>query len=57
MKVFVIVPAAGLGTRMAPPSDAMSPEKKAPSKQFKELDGVPILVHAAQVRRHPDGLR
>ncbi|MGA2356049.1 MAG: 2-C-methyl-D-erythritol 4-phosphate cytidylyltransferase [Terriglobales bacterium] len=48
MKVFVIVPAAGLGTRMAPPSAAKSQErtrKKAPSKQFKEIDGVPILVH------------
>src|SRR5271163_3441071 len=43
MKVFVIVPAAGLGTRMAPPSPAKS--KKAPTKQFKELAGVPILVH------------
>lgn len=43
MKVFVIVPAAGLGTRMAPPSTAKS-KKKAPSKQFKELGGVPILV-------------
>jgi 2-C-methyl-D-erythritol 4-phosphate cytidylyltransferase len=48
MKVFVIVPAAGLGTRMAAPSAAKSSErskKKAPSKQFKELGGVPILVH------------
>lgn len=44
MKVFVIVPAAGLGTRMASPS-AARPRKKAPSKQFKELGGVPILVH------------
>jgi 2-C-methyl-D-erythritol 4-phosphate cytidylyltransferase len=44
MKVFVIIPAAGLGTRMAPPSAAKA-RKKAPSKQFKELDGVPILVH------------
>src|SRR5260370_16319533 len=44
MKVFVIVPAAGLGTRMAPPSAAKS-KKKAPTKQFKELGGVPILVH------------
>jgi 2-C-methyl-D-erythritol 4-phosphate cytidylyltransferase len=44
MKVFVIVPAAGLGTRMAPPSAAKA-RKKGPSKQFKELDGVPILVH------------
>jgi len=44
MKVFVIVPAAGLGTRMAPPSAARA-KKRAPSKQFKELGGVPILVH------------
>jgi 2-C-methyl-D-erythritol 4-phosphate cytidylyltransferase len=44
MKVFVIVPAAGLGTRMAPPSTTKS-RKKAPTKQFKELGGVPILVH------------
>lgn len=44
MKVFVIVPAAGLGTRMAPPSAAKA-KKRAPSKQFKELGGVPILVH------------
>ena len=44
MKVFVIVPAAGLGTRMAPPSVAAS-RKKASSKQFKELGGMPILVH------------
>jgi 2-C-methyl-D-erythritol 4-phosphate cytidylyltransferase len=51
MKVFVIVPAAGLGTRMAPPpappkSDTpQKSKKKAPTKQFKELGGVPILVH------------
>ena len=44
MKVFVIVPAAGLGTRMAPPT-ASKAKKKTPSKQFKELDGIPILVH------------
>jgi 2-C-methyl-D-erythritol 4-phosphate cytidylyltransferase len=42
MKVFVIVPAAGLGTRMAPP---LPPKAKRPSKQFKELGGIPILVH------------
>ena len=42
MKVFVIIPAAGLGTRMAPaPGRA---RKESPSKQFKELGGVPILV-------------
>ena len=43
MKVFVIIPAAGLGTRMAPVSTAKS-RKTNPSKQFKELGGVPILV-------------
>ncbi len=44
MKVFVIVPAAGLGTRMGSPSSTKA-RKKAPSKQFKELGGVPILLH------------
>src|SRR6201988_4688481 len=44
MKVFVIIPAAGLGTRMAPPSSTRA-RKKVPTKQFKELGGVPILVH------------
>jgi len=44
MKVFVIVPAAGLGTRMGPPSVAKT-KKRAPSKQFKELGGIPILIH------------
>lgn len=43
MKVFVIIPAAGLGTRMAPVSTAKS-RRGTPSKQFKELGGVPILV-------------
>ncbi len=42
MKVFVIIPAAGLGTRMAPRSGRT--RKESPSKQFKELGGVPILV-------------
>jgi 2-C-methyl-D-erythritol 4-phosphate cytidylyltransferase len=35
MQVFAILPAAGLGTRMAGPQP----------KQFLELDGVPILIH------------
>ncbi len=39
----MIVPAAGLGTRMASPSAAKA--KKPRTKQFKELGGVPILVH------------
>jgi len=44
MKVVVIIPAAGLGTRMAPASDAKG-KKVAASKQFSELGGIPILVH------------
>ena len=43
MKVVVIIPAAGLGTRMTSP--AASKGKKAPSKQFTDLGGTPILVH------------
>jgi 2-C-methyl-D-erythritol 4-phosphate cytidylyltransferase len=39
MKVVVIIPAAGLGTRMAPASG-----KPAASKQFVDLNGVPILI-------------
>lgn len=42
MKVIVIIPAAGLGTRMAAPAKGMKP---APSKQFTELAGTPILIH------------
>jgi 2-C-methyl-D-erythritol 4-phosphate cytidylyltransferase len=44
MKVVVIIPAAGLGTRMAPASDAKG-KKPAASKQFSELGGTPILIH------------
>ena len=36
MQVFAILPAAGLGTRMAGPQP----------KQFLTLDGVPILIHS-----------
>lgn len=42
MKVVVIIPAAGLGTRMAPPG---SSKGKGPSKQFSDLGGTPILIH------------
>ncbi len=42
MKVFVIIPAAGLGTRMGVPHAGQNPAR---SKQFLELDGVPILIH------------
>jgi 2-C-methyl-D-erythritol 4-phosphate cytidylyltransferase len=40
MRVFVILPAAGLGTRMAAGHSAPT----AP-KQFLELAGVPVLIH------------
>ena len=47
MKVIVIIPAAGLGTRMAPVPSAKDPKSKKPlaSKQFTELGGTPILIH------------
>jgi len=41
MKVIVIIPAAGLGTRMS----AAHGGRKSKSKQFFELQGTPILVH------------
>lgn len=44
MKVIVIIPAAGLGTRMAPPG-----KKTAITKQFFEISGTPILVHTLRV--------
>ncbi len=44
MKVVVIIPAAGLGTRMASVSAARS-KKPAASKQFSEIGGTPILIH------------
>jgi 2-C-methyl-D-erythritol 4-phosphate cytidylyltransferase len=42
MKVIAIIPAAGLGTRMAPSAKGKKP---AASKQFTELAGTPILIH------------
>src|SRR5215472_8050352 len=44
MRVFVIIPAAGLGTRMAPPG-----KKTAASKQFLEINGTPIVLHTLRV--------
>jgi 2-C-methyl-D-erythritol 4-phosphate cytidylyltransferase len=44
MKVFVIIPAAGLGTRMSAVSSVKA-KKSVPSKQFTELNGTPILIH------------
>jgi 2-C-methyl-D-erythritol 4-phosphate cytidylyltransferase len=43
MKVVVIIPAAGLGTRMA--SASAKGKKVAATKQFTDLGGTPILVH------------
>jgi 2-C-methyl-D-erythritol 4-phosphate cytidylyltransferase len=43
MKVIVIIPAAGLGTRMAPAG------KHTASKQFLEINGVPIVFHTLRV--------
>jgi len=46
MKVIVIIPAAGLGTRMSPMPGAKSKAKRPVlSKQFTELGGTPILIH------------
>jgi len=44
MKVIVIIPAAGLGTRMASVPSAKN-KKLSRSKQFTELGGIPILLH------------
>src|SRR5579862_3960445 len=44
MMVFAIIPAAGLGTRMASAASARG-KKPAASKQFTELAGIPILIH------------
>jgi 2-C-methyl-D-erythritol 4-phosphate cytidylyltransferase len=41
VKVIAIIPAAGLGTRMA----SARGKKPAASKQFTELGGTPILIH------------
>jgi len=43
VKVSVIIPAAGLGTRMA--AAPAKGRKSAPTKQFAELGGTPILIH------------
>jgi len=47
MKVIVIIPAAGLGTRMSPMPTAKEVREKKPhsSKQFTDLAGTPILIH------------
>ncbi len=44
MQVVAIIPAAGLGTRMA-----RGGKRTQPSKQFFEINGAPILVHTLRV--------
>jgi 2-C-methyl-D-erythritol 4-phosphate cytidylyltransferase len=54
MQVFVLLPAAGLGTRMAgqqakhpaDPDSTSHPSSGALPKQFLALDGIPILIHS-----------
>ncbi len=41
MRVCVILPAAGLGTRMA-----VGPDKPSAAKQYLTLGGVPVVVHS-----------
>jgi len=43
MKVFVIVPAAGLGTRMARRRN--EDQKESAFQTVQELGGIPILIH------------
>jgi 2-C-methyl-D-erythritol 4-phosphate cytidylyltransferase len=45
MKVVVIIPAAGLGTRMAAGSTKLAGAATTRSKQFAEIGGTPILIH------------
>ena len=44
MKVIAIIPAAGLGTRMA-----RAGKRGVPSKQFFEISGTPIIIHTLRV--------
>jgi 2-C-methyl-D-erythritol 4-phosphate cytidylyltransferase len=52
MKVTVVIPAAGLGTRMASVAKAKKP---AATKQFAELQGKPILIRTLlKFAKHPE---
>lgn len=52
MKVTVVIPAAGLGTRMA---SATKDKKNAATKQFAELHGIPILIRTLlRFAQHPE---
>ena len=59
MKVFVIIPAAGLGTRMAPMPSAMdaATKKPHPSKQFTDLGGTPVLIRTLLAFAAVDAVR
>ncbi len=60
MQVFAILPAAGLGTRMAGPlqkhPNDKDPSHGPPPKQFLELDGVPILIHSLRAFAAVEGM-
>ena len=52
MKVTVVIPAAGLGTRM---STATKDKKTTATKQFAELHGKPILIRTLlKFAKHPE---
>ena len=53
MKVIVIIPAAGLGTRMSPASDAKG-KKPAASKQFSSWGNADPHSHAAKFAASPE---
>jgi len=44
MKVSVILPAAGLGTRMKSAAESTGTSRK----QFMQIEGVPVLVHTVR---------
>ena len=60
MQVFAILPAAGLGTRMAGPQpkhpNDKDPSSGTPPKQFLALDGVPILIHSLRAFDAVEGM-
>ncbi len=59
MKVVVIIPAAGLGTRMAPVASGVKGKQTATarSKQFTQLGAIPILIHTLRKFAAVDSVR
>ena len=56
MKVTIIIPAAGLGTRMVSAARARG-KKTPPSKQFTDLHGTPILIRTlCAFASHPESM-